>query len=68
MDNNNESEPAKQYNFMKEVYNSLKDANNKLDHIIQNLREIYYTPIRCPFYDPHLHYRNNENNNISDNL
>ncbi len=68
MDNNNEAEPGKQYYLIKEVYNSLNDVNKKLDYIIQNLNEIFYTPIRCPFYDPQLNYRNNEDNNNSDNL
>ena len=31
MDNNNESEKEKQYSFMRDVYNSLNDANKKLD-------------------------------------
>jgi hypothetical protein len=66
MDKETDSGIEKYHNVWKGMYNGIKDANQKLDHIIQNLREIYYTPIRCPFYDSHLHFKNNENNNNSD--
>jgi len=68
MDKNNDSQAEKYYSFFKEMYDSIKDANKKLDHIIQNLREVYHTPLRCPFYDPHLYYKNNKDNHTSDYL
>lgn len=68
MDTDDKSEKENINTIVHKVYFGLNDANQKLDHIIQNLKEVYHTPIRCPFYDPRLNFKNNENNHASDYL
>lgn len=66
MDTKNQPEPQKYNAKIQEIIVRLKDANQKLDYIIESISEVYHRPINCPFYDPHLHYNDNKDTDPSD--
>ena len=68
MDIDDTSEQEKFHNFAHRVYVSLKDANKKLDYIIENLKEIYLSKTHSPYYNPNSPNQNNEENNTPDHL
>ena len=68
MDINDTAEHEKFHNFAHKVYVSLKDANIKLDYIIENLKEIYLSATHSPDYDPNSPNQDNEENYTPDHL